>query len=69
MTLRILQKNKCFEMTSNFLKNNKNISTVIVSFRWVTSLPGIGYGNFAELYSKIIGEDILKKGLELLLIN
>ena len=54
-------ENKCFEMTSNFLKNNKNISTVIVSFRWVTSLPGIGYGNFAELYSKIIGEDILKK--------
>ena len=53
--------NKCFEKISKFIKNNKNIDTVVVSFRWVTRLSGIGYGNFAEITSKIEDEKILKK--------
>ena len=54
--------NDCFEKIVKFIKNNKNIDTVIVSFRWVTRLPGIGYGNFAEAYTKdkILDEKVLK---------
>jgi peptidoglycan/LPS O-acetylase OafA/YrhL len=53
--------NKCFEKISKFIKSKKDIDTVVVSFRWVTRLSGIGYGNFAEINSKIEDEKILKK--------
>ena len=52
--------NICFEKISNFLKNNKNVDKVIISFRWVTTLPGIGYGNFAKQNNKTLDEKILK---------
>ena len=41
--------NKCFEKISEFIKNNKDIDTVVVSFRWVTR------------FSKTEDEKILKK--------
>ena len=53
-------ENECFERIKNFIENNKNISTVVASFRWVTTLPGIGYGNFAEIYSKTLDDNILQ---------
>jgi peptidoglycan/LPS O-acetylase OafA/YrhL len=40
-------ENICFEKISDFLKDNKNISKVIASFRWVSSIPGKSYGNYA----------------------
>ncbi len=60
------KENDCFEIISNFVKNNKNITTVVASFRWVTRLPGIGYGNFAKIYSKTLDEKILLKRGEII---
>jgi peptidoglycan/LPS O-acetylase OafA/YrhL len=60
-------ENICFEKISNFIKDNKNVNKVIVAFRWVTSIPGKGYGNFSRenlLDKKILksrGEIIAKK--------
>ena len=41
-------ENMCFEKISEFLKNNKDVNKVVVSFRWVTSIPGKGYANFSK---------------------
>jgi peptidoglycan/LPS O-acetylase OafA/YrhL len=51
-------ENECYEKISNFLKRNKNITKVIVSFRWVSSLSGVGYGNFSK--NNILDIEILK---------
>ena len=58
-------ENLCFEKISDFLKNNKHVKKVIVSFRWVTRLPGIGYGNFAQRYSTTLNDVILKNRSEI----
>ena len=41
-------ENECFEKISDFLNNNKDVNRVVAAFRWVTSIPGKGYGNFAK---------------------
>ena len=56
-------ENLCFEKIADFIKKNKNITKVVASFRWVTSLPGTGYGNFNAI--KPLDKEVLKARVQI----
>ena len=58
------EENLCFQKISDFIENNKDIRTIILSFRWVTALPGPGYGNFAS--QKVLNKTILNSRAEII---
>ena len=57
---------KCFLKINKFLRNNKNINKVIMSFRWVNLLPGTPYGNNITHKNKVLDKKILINRAEII---
>ena len=57
---------KCFLKINKFLRNNKNINKVIMSFRWVNLLPGTPYGNNINHKNKVLDKKILINRAEII---
>ena len=41
-------ENNCFKLISKFLSDHREVNTVIVSFRWTSTINGVGFGNEVE---------------------
>ena len=61
----LFSENSCYELLLKFLSEHKEISSVIVSFRWISLISGTGYGveNFND-DKQLLPQNIVQKRAE-----